>query len=94
MKVIHKVVLALFLAAPLNLVSANENVFSIEPIKTTGGDNYIERLKEVKISTPMTYADVVVVAPDLKERRVRFVQLSTQIKFDDMSHSTDLAYQD
>ena len=93
MKVIHKVVLALFLAAPLNLVSANENVFSIEPIKTTGGDNYIERLKEVKISTPITYADVVVVAPDMKDRRIRFVQLN-QINNDVISGSPEIAFQD
>ncbi len=94
MKVIHKVMLTLFLAAQLNLVSANESVFSMEPVKTVGGDNYIERLKEVKISTPMTYADVVVVAPNLKQRTVRYIQLSTQIKFDDMAGSPELAYQD
>lgn len=93
MKVINKVVIALFLAAPLNLVSANENVFSMDPVKTVGGDNYIERLKEVKISTPMTYADVVVVAPDMKDRRIRFVQLN-QINYDEISGSPEIAFQE
>ncbi|NNE39055.1 MAG: hypothetical protein HKN08_12175 [Gammaproteobacteria bacterium] len=94
MKVRHKIILTLFLAAPLNLVSANESLPLIDHEKTMGGDSNIERLKEVKISTPMTYADVVVVAPDLKYRRVRYVQLPTQIKFDDMSDLTEIAYRD
>jgi hypothetical protein len=95
MKVTYKVVIALFLAAQLNLVSANENVFSMEAVKTAGGDNYIEKLKEVKIRTPMTFTDVVVVAPDLKSRKTRFIQLSQyQINFDDLSSSPEVVFQD
>ena len=95
MKVTNKVVIALFLAAQLNLVSANENVFSMEPVITAGGDNYIEKLKEVKIITPMTFKDVVVVAPDLKSRKTKFVQLfRDQFNFDDLSGSPEVVFQD
>ena len=59
-------VITLSLAAPLNLVSADELMIKVNPHNSgTAGDSYPQDSKEVFISPSMTYADVIVAAPRL-----------------------------
>ena len=66
MKVMHMLILALALAAPLTLVSADELVIKVNTDRL--GDNgvkYSGDIKEFLIPTSMDYEDVVVVPPRL-----------------------------
>ncbi|MGY8814002.1 MAG: hypothetical protein ACKVHQ_04705 [Gammaproteobacteria bacterium] len=96
MKVTRNIVIALILAAPLNLVSANELVIVTNTHEMGKGDNnHSQVIKDVLISERMTFEDVVVIAPRLEasfrlENRKTKYQLNR--KNDDLTGSANVAF--
>ncbi|MGK0297724.1 MAG: hypothetical protein ACI9XC_001340 [Gammaproteobacteria bacterium] len=98
MKVSKNIVIALILAAPLNLVSANELVIVTNThVMGKGENNHSQVTKDVLNSERMTFEDVVVIAPRLEasfilENHKAKYQLNR--KNDDLTGSTDVAFID
>jgi hypothetical protein len=96
MKVSKIIVIALILAAPLNLVSANEIVIVTNTHEIGKGDNNHSQVsKDVLNSERMTFEDVVVVVPRL-EASLLAENLKTRYqlnkKDDALTGSADVAF--
>ena len=96
MKVSKIIVIALILAAPLNLVSANEIVIVTNTLEIGKGDNnHSQVIKDVLNSERMTFEDVVVVVPRL-EASLLAENLKTRYqlnkKDDALTGSADVAF--
>ena len=87
MRVIHMLILALALAAPLNLVSADKLVIKVNAGRL--GDDAVKYPGDIKaflILNSMDYEDVVVVPPRLDNTKI------VSVEADKLSDTPEVAY--